>query len=624
MSDSPASDKPARSETRSLVRLVLFCVIIGHVAGGGAAVFLMMLESGSAFFQGYLANYYPPGAGNEQLPAFLELGSIFDGDSPVRWMLLILPMLGGLVSGLIVFTFAPEAEGHGTDAAIQAYHFKDGAVRHRVPFIKALASMITIGTGGSAGREGPIAQIGAGFGSMLGDWFGVKPHERRVLMAAGMAAGVGAIFHAPLAGALFAAEVLYRDPDFEHEVLVPSFISSIVAYSVFGGLFGFHPLFITPKYAFHNIWEIVPYLILAGVVAASAYLFVWMFYGFRGVMFDRLKNIPPHLKPAIGGLLVGIIGFALPEAIGTGYGIIQLCFDDNLAAMPTYSAFQSAFGGGVNVAYVGAAFLAAIGLAKMVTTTFTIGSGGSGGVFGPSVIIGGALGGATGLLCAQLFPGMAIQPGAFALVGMAGFFAGAANTPVSTIIMVNEMTGNYELLIPSMLVCILSYILCRNCTLYDEQLQSRLDAPSKVGKMAGAVLKRMTVNEALSGHDVSSLMFVKGDLSFTALRKQYTESLQNCFPVVDEDNKLTGVIEADDIRGIVTELSVTDLIIARDVAKPATTILSRESLLAALNKLDLGVSGLIVVDDKDETQIVGMLSRSDVIAAYNRRIRSGG
>ncbi len=497
MSDSPGGDKAAQSETRSLVRLVLMCIIIGHVAGGGAAIFLTMLQSGSALFQGYLANYHPADAGNEHLPAFLHLGSMFTGDSPVRWVLLLLPMVGGLVSGLIVFTFAPEAEGHGTDAAIEAYHFKDGAVRHRVPFVKAISSMITIGTGGSGGREGPIAQIGAGFGSMLGDWLHVKPHERRVLMAAGMAAGVGAIFHAPLAGALFAAEVLYRDPDFEHEVLVPSFIASIVAYSVFGGFFGFHPLFITPDYAFEHVTQIFPYLLLAGVVASSAYLFVWMFYGFRTFMFDRVKSIPPHLKPAIGGMLVGIIGFALPEAIGTGYGVIQLCFNDNLAAMPTYSAFQGALGSGTSVAYVGAAFLAVIGLAKMASTTFTIGSGGSGGVFGPSVIIGGALGGATGLFCAQLFPGMEIHPGAFVLVGMAGFFAGAANTPVSTIIMVNEMTGNYELLIPSMLVCILSYILCRRCTLYREQLQSRLDAPSKVGKMASAVLKRMTVREAL-------------------------------------------------------------------------------------------------------------------------------
>lgn len=624
MSDSFNDGKSARSETRSLVRLVLICVVIGHVAGGGAALFLTMLQSGSAFFQGYLANYFPADAGNEHLPAFLELGSFFGGDSPVRWVLLFLPMVGGLVSGLIVFTFAPEAEGHGTDAAIEAYHFKDGAVRHRVPIVKAISSMITIGTGGSAGREGPIAQIGAGFGAMLGDWLGVKPHERRVLMAAGMAAGVGAIFHAPLAGALFAAEVLYRDPDFEHEVLVPSFISSIVAYSVFGGFFGFHPLFITPEHSFEHVTQILPYLILAGVVAGSAYLFVWMFYGFRTVMFDRIKSIPPHLKPAIGGMLVGMIGFVLPEAIGTGYGIIQLCFDGNLEAMPSASAFESVLGQGVNTAYVGAAFLAVIGLAKMATTTFTIGSGGSGGVFGPSVIIGGALGGATGLVCAKLFPGMEIHPGAFAIVGMAGFFAGAANTPVSTIIMVNEMTGNYELLIPSMLVCIVSYILCRRCTLYTEQLQSRLDAPSKVGKMAGAVLKRMTVREALSDRDVGSLMFVKGDLSFTALRKRYTETLQDCFPVIDEDDKLTGVIEADDIRGIITEISVTDLIIARDIAKPATTIKSYESLLAALNKLDQGVQALIVVDDKDDCQIVGTLNRSDVIAAYNCRIRSGG
>jgi len=624
MSDGSGSDKSVRTETRSLVRLVLICVVIGHVAGGGAAAFLIMLESGTSFCLGYLGNYYPVGAGNEHLPAFLELGSLFGGDSPIRWVLLVLPMVGGLFSGLLVFTFAPEAEGHGTDAAIQAYHFKDGAVRHRIPIVKAIASMITIGTGGSAGREGPIAQIGAGFGSMLGDWLGVKPHERRILMAAGMGAGVGAIFHAPLAGALFAAEVLYRDPDFEHEVLVPSFLSSIVAYSVFGGLFGFHPLFITPDYAFKHVSQIVPYLLLAGVMAGAAYLFVWMFYAFRHLMFDRLSRIPPHLKPAIGGVFVGMIGFFLPEAIGTGYGIIQLCFSNNLGAMPSAPAFQSALGEGVNAAYVGAALLAVIGLAKMATTAFTIGSGGSGGVFGPAVIIGGTLGGATGLICAELFPTMAIQPGAFALVGMAGFFAGAANTPVSTIIMVSEMTGNYELLIPSMMVCILAYILCRRCTLYAEQLQSRLDAPSKIGKMAGAVLKRMTVGEALAGKDMASLSLIPGDMSFTALKNKYSQTSQECFPVVDQDQRLMGVIDATDIRSIVMETGVTDLIIARDVAQPATTLTSGDSLLAALNKLDRGIHELVVVDAKDDRKIIGTINRGDVIGAYNRAIRRGG
>ena len=607
--------------TRGFARLLIACTLIGLVAGLGAAGFLVMLDAGTAFFMGYVADYHPMGPGNEQPFEFLHFVGPLAGSTYARLMLLILPAVGGLISGVLIFTLAPETEGHGTDAAIQAYHFKDGAVRKRAPFVKALTAMITIGSGGSGGREGPIAQIGAGFGSMLGGVLKVPPHERRLFMAAGMAAGIGAIFHAPLAGGLVAAEILYRDPDFEHEVIVPSFISSIVAYSVFGGIFGFHPLFRTPDYVFNDVWTLIPFALLAGVCALGAMLFVRTFYGVRSLMFDRLKKIPNHLKPAVGGLVVGIIGFFLPEALGAGYGAVQMCFDDNVLGLPSGSALQGLLPDGLGFISASALLLVIIGLAKIVTTAFSIGSGGSGGVFGPAVIIGGAFGGATGLVCAELFPGMDIQPGAFALVGMAGFFAGAANTPVSTIIMVNEMTGNYNLLIPSMMVCILSYILCRRSTLYREQLASRLDAPSKIGSMAGAVLRRITVGQALSQRPDGGPISVSGDLSFNELLKRFTASSQECFPVVDEEERLAGVIDANDIRGIATETTVADLIIARDIARPPTTVTGADSLLSALNKLvQADTHELIVVDEKDERKIVGTMSRGDVIAAYNRQI----
>ncbi len=266
----------AATDLRALSRLTGMCVLIGLVAGGGAIVFFVMLEAGRAFCLGYLANYHPAGAGLEQ-PLF-DFARAAGDTQVLRWVLLILPAAGGLLSGILIFTLAPEAEGHGTDAAIEAYHLKDGAVRARVPVVKAVTAMITIGSGGSGGREGPIAQIGSGFGSMLGAWLKVSPGERRVLTAAGMAAGIGAIFHAPLAGALFAAEVLYRDPDFEHEVLVPSFIASIVAYSVFGQVFGFEPLFRTPAFAFSQASMLLPYVVLAGVSAVGAMVFVKFFW----------------------------------------------------------------------------------------------------------------------------------------------------------------------------------------------------------------------------------------------------------------------------------------------------------------------------------------------------------
>ena len=606
---------------RRIGRLTLLCILIGVVAGLGAAAFFTMLDAGSSFCFGYLADYHPKTPTNEQ-PMFEFVRDSNGGI--VRWMVLILPMLGGLVSGVIVFKIAPEAEGHGTDAAIEAYHFKDGAVRTRVPFVKAIASMITIGTGGSAGREGPIAQIGSGFGSMLGRWVKASPHERRILMAAGMAAGIGAIFHAPLAGALFVAEVFYRDPDFEHEVLVPGFISSIIAYSIFGTIFGFHSLFGTPtELVFDHAGILIPYLILALVSALGAYIYVKVFYGFRHLMFARVR-LPNYLKPAIGGMLVGIVGFFLPEALGAGYGIVQMCFDGQVMSLPSAEGFRSLLPDGVDPTTAAALLLAVIGLAKIATTAFSVGSGGSGGVFGPAIVIGGAFGGATGLVCNQLFPGLDVQPGAFALVGMAGFFAGAANTPVSTIIMVSEMTGNYNLLLPSMLVCIVSYGLCKKTNLYEKQLRSRLDAPSKLGNMASAILKRLTVRQALARHSKEKFVIIPEAMGFRALVARFTDSTQACFPVVDADERLTGTIDAVDIRRIVTETGIDDLIIASDIEKTPSTVTGQESLLSAINKMMADDSHeLVVVDEGDAAKVVGTLSRGDIISTYNRQIVGG-
>lgn len=597
------------------------CVAIGIVAGLGAAGFFVLLDAGTAVFLGRLCGYHPSGPGNEP-PLFEHLAG--SSHHIVRWMLLIVPTIGGLVSGLITFTFAPETEGHGTDAAIEAYHFKDGVVRKRVPLIKAITSAITIGTGGSGGREGPIAQIGAGFGSMLGGWLKVPPDERRILMAAGMAAGIGAIFHAPLAGALFAAEVMYRGPDQEHEVFVPAFLTSTVSYCIFAAIFGFQPLFITPGYGFSDPVMLLPYLILAGVSALGAILFVKVFYGVRHLILERMPG-PDHIKPAIGGLLVGIIGFFLPEALGAGYGVVQACFSRDLPShgtvldLPSAAAIQGMLPAGFSPAFAAAAVLALVGLAKIATTSFAIGSGGSGGVFGPAVVIGGALGGATGIVCQQLFPALPIHPGAFALVGMAGFFAGAANTPISTIIMVSEMTGNYNLLPPAMFVCIVSFLLCRKFTLYEKQLPSRLDAPSKFGNMARAVLQRVTVGDALTARRHGAVVTLNEDMPMGMLIHEFTRTAEVCFPVVNAEKALTGIVDADDVRRVVTDTQIADLVIAADIARPISRITEDESLLSAVNLMAKSDSrALVVVSRDDPEKPIATLGHADIFDAYRR------
>jgi CIC family chloride channel protein len=462
-----------------------------------------------------------------------------------------------------------------------------------------VTSAITIGTGGSGGREGPIAQIGSGFGSMLGKWLKLRSHERRILMAAGMGAGVGAIFHAPLAGALFAAEVLYREMDLEHEVIIPAIISSIIAYAVFAMQFGWDPLFATPDFHFTNPTQLLPYFALALVVAAGAILYIKTFYGTKWV-FDRFR-IPNHFKPAIGGLLVGILGFYLPEVLSTGYGIVQDAFS------------------GSGTVTIG--FLLIVAVGKILSTSFSIGSGGSGGVFGPAVVIGGALGGAVGLLAQDIFPGMDIQPGAFVVVGMAGFFGAAANTPISTIIMVSEMTGNYHLLVPSMWVCIIAYILTKRHSLYEKQLNSRFDAPVHMGNMMSTVLKRMSVADTLDKGNPEPVVIVKENTPLRELFEKFSQSDHQSYPVVDENQKLSGVVDGRLIRSIIGVSELKNLVLAAEIAQPAVTILPGESLFSAVEKMVKGRhTELIVVDEADPHTVRATLSRDDIITAYNQQI----
>jgi len=581
---------------RDLGVLLLLSGVVGVAAGLGAIAFFWMLDASKAFFLGYLANYHPSGPGGEH--------SLFaEGDGPLRrWVLALLPAVGGLFSGLLVFTFAPEAEGHGTDAAIEAYHHKRGEIRARVPLIKTIASALTIGTGGSAGREGPIAQIGAGIASNLAGWLGLTRRERSILMAAGMAAGIGAIFHAPLAGAIFSAEVMYSELDMEHEVLWPGFIASIVAYSVFAVKFGWRALFITPDFVFDNPWQLGPYLALAVVVAAGAAIHVRFFYGVRD-FFEALK-VPRTLKPMIGGLVVGAIGWFLPDALCTGYGLLQAGLDLD-PHVPAYG--------------VGALLLLAA--ARMATTAFSIGSGGSGGVFGPSVLIGGTLGGAVGLVAAHLMPNSDIQPGAFVMVGMAGFFAAAGHVPLSTIIMVAEMTGNYHLLVPSMLVCILAFLLVGRRSIFENQLPSRLDAPSKRGHMMSFVLRRMSVEDAMAQRKSEPAPVVKGSTPLSELLDHVADGGHECFPVVDDEGRLTGVVDGRTIRFTLRERDAGELLLAYDLQSNAVTLTPVESLYSAIRKMRAADRDeLVVVRGDDAASVAGTLSMGDILAAYDREM----
>lgn len=592
-------------------RLYRAALLVGVVAGLGAVVFAASCHVVSHYTLDSLAGYRPSGPQQE-----VRLETLKDTDTPFRpWMLLILPTLGGLMSGWIVYRYAPEAEGHGTDAVIQAYHEKQGEMRARVPLIKMVASVLTISTGGSGGREGPIAQIGAGFGSTLANMLKMRPAERRILLAAGMGAGIAAIFRAPLAGALFAAEVLYRSPEIEQEVLIPAGLSSVVSYCTFAAFYGWEPLFLMEPLRFTNVLQLGPYLVLAVVMAGLAMCYTRTFYGLTK-WFHRWK-VPPHVRPAIGALATAILGLSLYYAfqgdqevlavMSVGYGILQDSMQNGLR----------------NATGVTAMVLLAVALGKIVTTSLTIGSGGSGGVFGPSMVIGGCAGGAVGLALHHLWPELVPQPTSFMIVGMAGFFAAAAKTPFSTLAIVVEMTADYQLLLPTLWVCSIAYLVSDKQSIYSQQVVNRAMSPAHRGAYVREVLAGLHVGQFLTGTVTVTMVHPHDTLSEALDRLSHTTHA--VLPVVDHDRRLVGMLSLEDLNQASQSTSgrpwvlVADLMRTRIVPlRPQDSLDTAAERFAESDLPDLPVVGL------DDEIVTGMLHFSDIIKAYLRELHGRG
>jgi CIC family chloride channel protein len=563
--------------------------VVGLVSGLGAIVFFLLLQGSAFFFTDYLMGMRVEETTGE--PAIFGHAAT----ELRRWTIFFIPALGGLISGFLVYYFAPEAEGHGTDAAIKAIHHKNGHIRWQVPIIKTFASAVTIGTGGSGGREGPIAQIGAGFASFLGTSLKLSGREKRILTAAGMGAGVGAIFRSPLAGAIFAAEVLYATSDMEYEALLPSTITSIIAYSVFCSVFGWEPLFDTPDFVFQNPVELIGYSLLGFACAFFGWVYVNTFYKIHG--YFKSMQVSPYIKPVIGGLLTGCIGYFIPQALSGGYSQIELGMHGQL----------------------GIGFIFILIFAKIFTTSFSIGSGGSAGIFGPSMVIGASVGGFVGLALNQVMPVLAPEPGAYVVVGMAGFFSGIANTPLSTIIMVSEMTGNYHLLVPSMWVSTLAFLLLRKTSIYINQVPMRSDSPIHKGEFFLQVLQEIKVSEIMRPDPIT----LREDMRFYDVMHFIPQTKHNNFPVVKSDNTLVGVLLFEEIREFVFEEGLEDIVVAGEVCeRDVPTILPTNSLSDAIESIGFkNVELLPVVDPEDKTKLVGIITRRDIISTYNKVLR---
>ncbi len=567
-------------------RWIALSALIGSVGGVGAILFDLVFRLCQHGLLEGLGRFRPPPAGGEG-------GVAFGPEHP--WLLLVPLVIGGLATGAIVFGLAPETEGHGTDEVIQAFHHGRGKIRRRVPLVKAVTSALTIGSGGSAGREGPIAQIGAGFGSFLGDALRVTNHERRVLMMAGVAGGIGAIFRAPLGAALFACEVLYTEAEFEYEVLVPGLISAITGYSIYASYAGWDVLFRVPDISYHEPEHLLLYAVLGVLCAAAGRIYPPFFYGLRDRFFRRLP-LPRWTRPAFGAALLGLLAVAFPQVLGMGYGYIQEAIDGHHTI----------------------AFLLGFAALKIVAVSLTLSSGGSGGVFGPSLVIGGALGGACGYAAQRYLPGIAPEPVACVMVGMCGFFAGVAKTPLAAVIMVMEMTGSYGLLVPCLLVATIAYLaLPPSVKIYERQVPSRLDSPAHTGSFAIDLLRLARVGDAYQPIGERTRT-PRTDVSLAVLVKLVAESRQTVFPVVDATGALRGELSLEDVRLALLEQVPQEAVIAADLMHEVHDPLVPEDDLAHAARVLAGHPGdaTSVVRDRATREVVGVFSRRDLIVAY--------
>ncbi|EHI10700.1 chloride channel protein [Mycolicibacterium thermoresistibile] len=439
-----------------LPRWLLLGVVIGVIAGLGAVVFYLALDYSTRLLLGHLGGYDIPEA-------------VGDGGDPGSagfqrpWAIPLIACTGALVSAWLIARFAPEAEGHGTDDAIEAVHTDPRRIRGRAIVVKTVASALTIGSGGSGGREGPAAQISAGFGSLLTRRLDLSDDDGRIAVSLGIGAGIGAIFGAPLGGAVLAASIGYRK-DFDYTVLVPGFIASAAAYAVFGSILGFDPLFghVAADFRFDHAALLLWFVVLGVLSAGVGYLYARTFYGIRAVTADLPGG--RIVKPALGGLAVGLLGLALPQVLSSGYGWAQKAtVTDTLMALPLWLVLVVPF-------------------AKILATGLSIGTGGSGGIFGPGVVIGAFVGAALWRLGEAVdAPGLPESPGVFVVVGMMACFGSVAHVPLAVLLMVAEMTGSFSVVPGAMVAVGLAYLLITrtDVSIYAAQRMDRESAAAE-------------------------------------------------------------------------------------------------------------------------------------------------
>ena len=571
---------------------ILIGFLLGIVAGLGSIALFLSVEFFTGLFLKLGAGYTPPLPGGFQ--GHVAYSYTLFIERP--WAIPLICGLGGLLVGLITTKFSPESEGHGTDAVIDAYHHKSGNIRARVPLVKAVASSITIGSGGSGGTEGPAGQIAAGFGSLIGKLFKLNEDERRIAVAAGLGAGIGSIFKIPLGGAVFSAEVFYRR-DFEVRALIPGLVASVTGYTVFGFVFGWDRLFTIPfdlvKYT--NPISLILYAIVGLISAIVSVGYVKVFYVISDY-FSKIQ-IPKYVKPAIGGVLVGVIGIVFPQVLGTSYGWLQIAINKDYALLPLY-------------------ILGPVILFKILATSLTIGSGGSAGVFGPSMVIGGLLGAFVGTVFHMLGLFTWVDVTSVIIVSMVSFFGATAKTPISSIIMGSELTGGYALLAPMMLSTFVAYIMSgQHNSIFRNQVLNRSDSPAHRTEYQRVVLSDLYVKDIMK----NAINKLSKDVSIVEALQIMNRNNSKMIMVVNENDKLEGVVYRYKLFEFPEEYRKSVKLESIMIKDPFFAYTS-DSLHQALVRLSSNDLQEMPVLSNEDHKVIGMVTISDLVRLYDAEV----
>jgi len=556
--------------------MIIMALFVGVLGGYGAVAFRWLIGSFQNIFFGHGKNHF--------------LDFLFT----LPWYAkLIPPIIGGAIVGPLVYFFAREAKGHGVPEVMEAVALKGGVIRKRVVVIKAMASAICIGSGGSVGREGPIVQIGSAIGSAFGQILRVSPDRMRTLVGCGGAAGIAATFNAPIAGVMFAMEIILGE--FGIATFSPIVVSSVMATVISRAYMGNYPAFIVPQYSLVSVYEIPLYIVLGIIAGLIGVGFTTCLYKAED-LFAKIR-IPEYTKAALGGAVIGVIGIFFPHIFGVGYDAIEMVLLEKMAW----------------------SIILCLIFVKILATSATLGSGGSGGIFAPSLFIGSMTGAAFGYLAHFLFPDVTATSGAYGLVGMGAVLAAATHGPINAIIILFEMTGSYKIILPLMLSCIISAMLATQIkkeSIYTMKLIRR-GTDIRAGREIN-VMRSLLAKDAMT----TDVVTVPETMPLKALLKFTISSKHSSFPVVDGNGLLCGIVTFQDFKDVIYEEGLDNLVVAKDLATlKVVTITPDESLDTALKKIGFrNIEQLPVVDAKDSRKILGILSRRDIFASYNKAL----